>query len=181
MLNLFGETVLLTADDAVAAGVVGGIAAGAFMAVGLFALIFYVLVVIAWWKIFVKAGEKGWKAIIPIYNMYIMYKIVKMELWFWISLCVGIVAGIVFTASGLYTSTGEIDPTFNFGANPGVIITILISAIVSIYTGILYAWRMAKAFGHGVGYTIGLIFLPYIFLLILGFGHDKFNKKKLDA
>lgn len=28
-----------------------------------------ILLIVAQWKIFTKAGEKGWKSIIPIYNM----------------------------------------------------------------------------------------------------------------
>jgi len=31
--------------------------------------------IVAMWKIFTKAGEAGWKAIIPIYNAYILCKI----------------------------------------------------------------------------------------------------------
>ena len=34
---------------------------------------------------------------------------------------------------------------------------------------------LAKAFGHGVGYALGLIFLPFIFLLILGFGKSTYQ------
>lgn len=41
------------------------------MAYALFAFIFYILQVIAYWKIFTKAGEEGWKSIIPIYNGYV--------------------------------------------------------------------------------------------------------------
>ena len=40
------------------------------MAYALFAFIFYILQVIAYWKIFTKAGEEGWKSIIPIYNYF---------------------------------------------------------------------------------------------------------------
>lgn len=38
-------------------------------------LAFFVFNIIAAWKIFVKAGEKGWKIFIPIYNLYILFKI----------------------------------------------------------------------------------------------------------
>ena len=44
-----------------------------------------VLIVAAWWKIFQKAGEEGWKAIIPIWNILILLKIVGRE-WWWIIL-----------------------------------------------------------------------------------------------
>jgi hypothetical protein len=50
------------------------------------------------WKAFDKAGEPGWAAIIPIYNIWIMIKIADKEGW-WLILflipCVNIVAAIV--------------------------------------------------------------------------------------
>jgi hypothetical protein len=41
-----------------------------------------VLLIAAQWKVFVKAGQPGWAAIIPIYNIYIMTKITgKPGIW----------------------------------------------------------------------------------------------------
>lgn len=31
------------------------------------------------WKIFVKAGEKGWKVLIPIYNSIVLFKIIGLS------------------------------------------------------------------------------------------------------
>ena len=33
--------------------------------------IILLIIIIAWWNIFEKAGQPGWKAIIPFYNVYI--------------------------------------------------------------------------------------------------------------
>ncbi|MDZ4795020.1 MAG: DUF5684 domain-containing protein [Bacteroidota bacterium] len=41
----------------------------------IFLLAFVVFVIAAMWKVFEKAGQPGWAAIIPIYNIYIMTKI----------------------------------------------------------------------------------------------------------
>ena len=41
----------------------------------IFAIIYYVLTIVAMWKIFAKAGEPGWAAIIPFYNYYVLFKI----------------------------------------------------------------------------------------------------------
>lgn len=41
------------------------------------------IIVIAKWIIFKKADEKWWKAIIPIYNDYILFKIAWHKKWFW--------------------------------------------------------------------------------------------------
>jgi hypothetical protein len=35
-----------------------------------------ILSIIAMWKIFEKAGEPGWASIVPIYNTYVLFKIV---------------------------------------------------------------------------------------------------------
>lgn len=38
-----------------------------------------ILVIVSLWKIFEKFGEPGWASIIPIYNLYILLKIVGWE------------------------------------------------------------------------------------------------------
>ena len=57
-----------------------------------------ILVIAGWWKMFEKAGEAGWKAIIPIYNLIILLKIAGRPVW-WILLllipCVGVVIMII--------------------------------------------------------------------------------------
>ena len=44
-----------------------------------------VLVIAAMWKIFEKAGEPGWAALIPIYNMIVLLKIAGKP-WWWLLL-----------------------------------------------------------------------------------------------
>lgn len=66
-----------TSSSAAAAGALGG-ALAAFMLVP---TIIGVLTIIANWKIFTKAGREGWKAIIPIYNVYVLFEIIGYEGW----------------------------------------------------------------------------------------------------
>ena len=44
-------------------------------------LLLGVICTIAYWKIFEKAGEDGWKILIPLYNSYIIAKIVYGNGW----------------------------------------------------------------------------------------------------
>ena len=44
-----------------------------------------VVIVAAMWKVFSKAGQPGWAAIIPIYNLFVWCKIVGRPAW-WILL-----------------------------------------------------------------------------------------------
>ena len=116
----------------------------------------YILQVVAYWKIFEKAGEPGWKAIVPFYNTYTQYKFTWNTRALWIVLIGGIVGGILQEATeGIPSLLGT-----------------LIVLIVAIFN-IISLNKLAKAFGHGVGFTIGLFFLNPIFMLILGLGDDR--------
>jgi hypothetical protein len=42
-------------------------------------------VIVAMWKVFTKAGQPGWGAIIPIYNVYLLCKIAGKPGW-WVML-----------------------------------------------------------------------------------------------
>ncbi|MCG8582219.1 MAG: DUF5684 domain-containing protein [Bacteroidales bacterium] len=57
--------------------------------VGLFGGLIYmaiiVLMIVSMWKIFEKAGQPGWAALIPIYNTIVMIQIVGKPVW-WILL-----------------------------------------------------------------------------------------------
>ena len=71
---------------------------------GLVFLLVYIGVIIAliasFWKMFIKAGQPGWASIIPIYNIYILLKIVCRPSW-WLLLYiipfVNIIVSIVVT------------------------------------------------------------------------------------
>ena len=54
-----------------------------FAAVGvgtwIFSIVVMVVAIIAMWKVFTKAGEEGWKSIIPIYNTIVLFKIAGLN------------------------------------------------------------------------------------------------------
>jgi len=72
---------LLLAQDDFSGGGGGG---GGGIA-GLIFLVLYlgiiVLMIASMWKLFVKAGEPGWAAIVPIYNIIVMLKITGKPIW----------------------------------------------------------------------------------------------------
>lgn len=78
MLNL-AEVVYTTTTTSTSGG---GAAFGVLMLI-YFAVI--IIAIIALWKVFVKAGQPGWGAIIPIYNVYLLCKIAGRPGW-WVLL-----------------------------------------------------------------------------------------------
>ena len=109
---------------------------GMMFSQALITIVLCVVVLVAMYKLFKKAGEAGWKAIIPIYNLYIFYKIT----W-----------------------------------GNGLLFLLLLIPFVNIVISIITYYKLAKAFGYGLLFTIGLLFIPWIFLLILGFGSAEYQ------
>jgi hypothetical protein len=99
-------------------------------------LLIALLLIVAMWKVFTKAGQPGWASIIPIYNLYIWCKIV---------------------------------------GRPGWWIILMLIPFVNIIVGIILCIDMAKSFGKGAGFGIGLALLGVIFIPILGFGSAQYQ------
>lgn len=62
-------------------GLMAGTLAGIATVAMVFALVVGVLTIIANWKLFTKAGQKGWKSIIPIYNAVILFRVAGISPW----------------------------------------------------------------------------------------------------
>ena len=157
---------------------------GLFGTVLTVSLIMGVLLIIAGWKIFEKAGEKGWKILIPIYDVYILFKICGIKNWFWVMFGVSIITAIMMGVN----MPPYIEDAYGYHINYDVLMdypVYLTATVIACVSGIMFtvaiAIKLAKAFGKGIGYTLGIIFLPNIFTLILGFGKAKYSKKNLEA
>ncbi len=53
------------------------------IALGITLLVFTIVNIVAFWQIFEKAGKPGWKSIIPVYNLLVLFDILgKPRYWF---------------------------------------------------------------------------------------------------
>ena len=167
----------LTTGEAAVAGAVAG---GMIGVIAVSGIAIAILLIVAMWKLFKKAGEPGWKALIPIYDVYILYKISGAKSWFWGLLVAEI---IVFIETIIATSNGGIvtDSAGNVTEIKDVTFTVITvaMAIFELVAYIVLCAKLSKAFKRGAGTAIGLFFLPNIFTLILAFGSAKYDKKVL--
>jgi len=124
-------------------------------------VIWYILVVAGAWMMFQKAGEAGLKAIIPIYNMYIVYKICWNTSLFWVWFGISVFAAVF----GFQTET-----TTGFAY-----IIAMVLSLVQMLIQVTCCYRLSFAFGHGLLYGLGLCFFPFIFTVILGFGSSAYQ------
>lgn len=175
MLTSSTET-LTTAEAATAGALAGGLLGTIIVA----SIAVAILMIVAMWKLFTKAGEKGWKSLIPIYDIYILFKISGAKSWFW-----GLVVAeiIVFVDTIIATNNGGVvtDANGNVTEIKDISFAIVLAAmaIFELICYIVLCAKLAKAFKRGAGTAIGLFFLPNIFTLILAFGSAKYDKKVL--
>ena len=64
---------------------------------------------------------------------------------------------------------------FKIAGMSGWMMLLMLIPIANIVVSILLAVNLAKAFGKGTGFAVGLILLPGIFYLILAFGSAKYE------
>ncbi|SMC69377.1 DUF5684 domain-containing protein [Lentzea albidocapillata] len=61
---------------------------GTLAFVGIISLVIVVAAIVVMWKTFAKAGQPGWAAIIPIYNLYVMTQIGGRPAWWTVLLLI---------------------------------------------------------------------------------------------
>ena len=95
-------------------------------------MVFYIA---SMWKIYTKAGQPGWAAIIPIYNLVVLHQMVGKPVW-WVLL--------------------------------------YFIPIVNIVISIIVTHALSLSFGKGTGFTLGLIFLGFIFYPVLAWSDAQY-------
>lgn len=131
---------------------------GIIASIAVISLLGYLLTAIGFAKIFKKAGEKGWKAFIPIFNVYTRFKIAWNTKFFWIWLLIMVITSIV-------PILGD-----------GVIISLisLVASLIGVGCIIKLYLKFSAAFGKGAGTAVLLFFFPFIMSLVLGFGKAEY-------
>jgi hypothetical protein len=155
----------------------------------------YIASVAGMWKIFEKAHTEGWKTIIPYCNTYYLVKLVKRPLWFFWVIITSSLLGVgvaIFSFFNLNTFldvmnaipfVDYITRDVSYYASVYVIIllfmmSVLVVMLPAIILSFILRFDLAKVFGKSWVFAIGLIILPSIFNVILGFGSSTYLHSK---
>ena len=105
----------------------------------LIAVCLLILTVIGYWGIFCKAGEKGWKVLIPFYNEYLLFKIAwkpSICLFKWLCLFLYEVVSVTLNAGVLLDTLQFVLPSIAFGLT------------VTLYYSLSRAWIWLYSRNH---------------------------------
>jgi hypothetical protein len=143
-------------------------------------LFLLVITAIGRYKVFQKAKVTPWLAFVPLISSWYLIKIAKISELFFVALISPFVFYSFYILSSIYIFKTYTIESFEYqirlwGTTPhllfltGGVIFFLLFLIASTYA-VIYIY-LAKAFGKGSIYSLGLIFLPFIFFPLLGFGN----------
>ncbi len=151
-------------DYSTTAGVAGGLIAGIMMFIGVFIIIFLVIAIlklIGTWKMLTKAGESGWKSLIPFYNQWTLCKISGLSpYWVLELIIVSFVIGVI------------IDGLIGNEAISGVLS--LVTSANTIYFWVILSISLAKSFGKDTGFGVATFFFSFITYPMMGMGSAKY-------
>ncbi|MBE5820614.1 MAG: hypothetical protein E7310_07405 [Clostridiales bacterium] len=120
---------------------------------------------ICFWKIFVKAGQEGWKCLIPVYNLIVLFKFIGLSpflLLIYLLPFLLILGGFII---GFLIAIGvEIAYIMFF------FIIIYFIVLLGVYAlNIVYMIYLGKAFNKSTAFIVGLVLVPVVFQAILAF------------
>lgn len=129
---------------------------GLLTGLGIFAIILVILVlalaivcIVAQWKLFKKAGKKGWEAIIPFYSTWVLIEIAGLNWWYFLLA----ISGSILSLLGIE----------GLG---------FITNIAGWFVNFLCFYNLAKKTKQNeILYGILGIFISYVPILILGFSN----------
>lgn len=135
----------------------------------LIALMLGLLVFSYWglWKMYKKAGQDGWKVLIPYYNNWVlMVDIAGLHIGYFIAMIVlSLVSVIIGFIPGLFAGLG-----MNLGAFSYVFSVLSwIVSIASILIDVALIYNLSKKFNKGTGWVVLSMFFSFITLPLLGF------------
>ncbi|MBQ6387333.1 MAG: hypothetical protein IJH96_01775 [Ruminococcus sp.] len=122
-------------------------------------------IAISEWKILEKAGEKGWKALIPFYNIFMSHHIVGMNhAWF-------ILEMIIWTFETFVAAFLDFPLWFETAF-------LIFTTVFTLVSAAVHANKMCNCFGKGLAFKLGMFFIPYVFPMMLAFGPAEYKKPR---
>ncbi len=133
-----------------------------------------VLQVISQWKLFEKAGEKGWASLIPMYNYFVMVKIATGNYtlgWVYLGICIAYTALCVVAQFIMGFSADSETVSFEYV----MIMLVLMAIMIPVYIIAGYvSYMFGKSYGKPTVWNVCMIFISPILMIVMGFDKNTY-------
>lgn len=135
--------------DSTLLGIFGGFTF-LFVILGIILLAAAIVGIIACWKLYVKAGKKGWESIVPFYSYWVLIEIAGLN-WWWFLLIIATNIVSLLGIDGLSS----------------------IASLVSTFASFNCYYNIAKKFNKTTGTAVCAGIFSFIFIMIFGFSKNE--------
>ena len=122
-----------------------------------------ILNIVVNWRIFEKANIPGWAALIPVYNYYCFFKLAWNPIYFWIACPINI------AISALYVMQ-----KYDLLMDLRFYLLFWVLCFLNMILRGFLKYNIAKSFGQGFPFFIGLFLFEFVFKIVLAFADDKY-------
>ena len=135
---------------------------GLFVIVTVLGILYYAGLTVAEWNLFKKAGEKSWKSLIPVYNLFVSHHLIGMShIWF--------ILDLVFWAAEVLLEMFKVTPLWIED------VFFSIAGIFTIISEIIHIMKLCYCYTKSERFGIGLFLCPPLFSLILAFDKSEYH------
>lgn len=134
----------------------------------LFYLAIVILLIVSIWRVYEKAGEAGWKCLIPFYSTYVMLRFTgRPTKWMWY-----IFLPMLFYMPAYFLLLLDMQGAIYMAPMVVVALILLMLSMITVMMvfNILIYTALCDRFGISKWFTLGLVLMPIIFWPILAFG-----------
>lgn len=125
-------------------------------------LLYYAAMTVAQYRLFQKAGEKGWKALIPFYSIFVSHHLIGMRhIWFILDVIFWTIEAILELIEGTPVWIEEV--------------FFSVALILTIISEILHIMKLCYCYTKSELFGIGLFLIPPLFSLILAFDKSEYH------
>ena len=99
----------------------------------IFSFAISIFFLVAYWKLFTKAGEPGWATLVPIYDLIVFLRIAKLSAWWFLLACALLfIPFINFIVPFIFNIFVMHGVSTNFGKDSGFTVGLVLLPIVFI-------------------------------------------------
>ncbi len=135
-------------------------------------VIAYGLSIAGEWMLLEKIGEKGWKALLPFYRTYLLFRIFWDRKVYFLYLGLTVILLILAVYALTVALLAMVFLAMGYSIQEGQLVFCILLLLGLGIATLVVQWKLYRkvsgCFGEGTLFTFGLLLFPGIFMLVLG-------------
>ena len=121
---------------------------GAVIIIGIFLIIAGIISLVGLWKLYKKAGKKGWEAIVPVYSYWVLFtEIAGLNWWYF----------LIYMILNVISNSQD---------------SSLVADIGMLVINFFCYYNISKRIGKDTGYAVLMTLFPFVMFPIVGFSKN---------